>query len=132
MGSWEKYAGNKEIGIFMVEYPELALSMCENVYVDWINGMSQGDMREEEQIRCYRLSRDKKLLNYIYQYKEQIKYVIFVYCNGFEIIRLENISYLLKVLPWDYVIYPMMVQTVSSLYNISVPVDLDKKGELKK
>lgn len=127
MESREKYAGNKSIGIFMIEYSELALSMCENVYVDWINGMSQGDMREQERFRCYRLSRDKELLNFIYQYKEQLKYVIFVYCEGFEIIRLVNIPYLLKLLPWDYVIYPMMVQTVSSLCNISVPKDLSKK-----
>lgn len=76
MDSYRKYNGAKEIGVFMIEYPEFALSMCENVYCDWINGMAQGDMRGQEEFKEYRLSRDKKLLEYIYQFREQIKYVI--------------------------------------------------------
>lgn len=127
--SLNKYTGNKNVGIFMVEYPEFALSMCENVYADWKDGMSHGDMREQEQFRSYRLSRDKKMLNFIYHYKEQIKYIIFVYYTDFEIIRLENIPYLLNLIPWDYVIYPMAVKTISSLYNITVPQDFSIKGQ---
>ncbi len=46
--SLEKYNGTKEIGIFMIEYDESALGMIECVYTDWINGMSQGDMRKQE------------------------------------------------------------------------------------
>ncbi len=126
--SCNKYTGSKEIGIFMIEYSEFALSMCEDVYHDWIDGMSQGDMREQEKFRCYRLSRDKQLLNYMYQFKEVIKYVIFINCEGFEVIRLENIPYLLNLLPWDYVIYPMFVNNVTSLYNITIP-RIVEKGE---
>ncbi len=129
--SLRKYTGNAEVGIFMIEYPEFALSMCENVYNDWIDGMSQGDMREQEKIRCYRLSRDKQLLDFMYQNKKYIKYVIFVYCDGFEIIRLENIPYLLKLLPWDYIIYPLMVNSISSLYNISIPENIEKKEKIE-
>ena len=51
----------------MIEYDESALGMIECVYTDWINGMSQGDMRKQEDFKNYRLSRDKKILNYIYQ-----------------------------------------------------------------
>ena len=130
--SLEQYAGNKGVGIFLVEYSDFALSMIENVYKDWINGMAQGDMREQEKFHCYRLTRDKRLLDFIYQYKEQIKYVIFVYCSGFEIIRLENIPYLLNLLPWEYIIYPMTVKNISSVYNISVPADLKEKDGMKK
>ena len=90
--------------------------------------MSSGDMREEEKFKFYRLSRDKKLLNFIYQYKDKIKYVIFVYCNGFEIIRLENIPYLLDLMPWDYYIYPLIAWKVASVGNISVPGVLPKEG----
>lgn len=108
--SLEKYNGTKEIGIFMIEYDESALGMIECVYTDWINGMSQGDMRKQEDFKNYRLSRDKKILNYIYQFKDKIRYVIYVYRDGFEIIRTDNIPYLLKLMPWDYMIYPMIVQ----------------------
>lgn len=59
MESYKKYTGSKQIGIFMIEYPENALAMCENVYHDWIDGMSQGDMRGQEKFKEYRLSRDK-------------------------------------------------------------------------
>ncbi len=129
--SVRKYAENVETGIFMIEYSELALGMCENIYDGWIDGMSQGDMREQEQFRCYRLSRDKQLLDFMYRNKRYIKYVIFVYCGGFEIIRLDNIPYLLKILPWDYIIYPLEVKLISSLYNISISKNVEKKEEIE-
>lgn len=129
MDSYRKYIGAKEIGIFMIEYPEFALSMCENVYCDWIDGMAQGDMREQEKFKEYRLSRDKKLLEYIYQFREQIKYVIFVNRVRYEVIRTVNIPYLLKLIPWDFVIYPLAVTTVSTVKNISVPANLGHGGE---
>lgn len=119
INSLDKYTGKKNIGIFMIEYSDYALSMFENVYKDWINGMSQGDMRTPEEFHCYRLTRDRELLNFIYQHKDKIKYVIFTYYNDFEIIRLENIPYLIKLIPWEYVIKPMLVKNMASLYNIS-------------
>lgn len=73
--SLNKYSGRKEVGAFLVEYAEIALSMFENVYAEWKDGMSQGDMRVPEKWDCYRLSRDKNLLEFIYQYKGQIDYV---------------------------------------------------------
>lgn len=121
MESYEKYAGPKQVGIFMIEYPEFALAMYENVYQGWIDGMSDGDMREEEDFKEYRLSRDKRLLEYIYQYKDEIQCVVFWNHARFEVIRTENIPYLIKLLPWEYCIYPLNVTTVDSLHNISVP-----------
>lgn len=128
--SYEKYTGSKQVGIFMVEYPELALTMHENVYQDWINGMSQGNMREPEKFKEYRLSRDKNLLQYIYQFKDEIQYVIFMNHIRIEVIRTDNIPYLIKLLPWDYVIYPLTVNTVTSLCNISVPAASKQEGEM--
>ncbi len=128
MTSYRNYMGSKQIGIFMIEYPEYALAMCENVYHEWIDGMSQGDMRGQEEFMEYRLSRDKKLLEYIYQFKNEIQYVIFLNNKRFEVIRTENIPYLIKLLPWDYVIYPLNVNTFSSVYNISVPIDSENEG----
>lgn len=129
MESYSKYNGTKEVGIFMVEYPEVALAMSENVYCDWIDGMAQGDMREQEKFKEYRLSRDKKLLKYIYQFWNQIKYVIFVNQVRYEVIRTENIPYLLRLMPWDFEIYPLAVTTISTVKNISVPVNIGQGEE---
>lgn len=130
MESYAKYTGSKQIGMFMIEYPEFALAMCENIYQDWIDGMSQGDMREQEDFKEYRLSRDKNLLQYVYQFKDEVQYVVFLNHMRIEVIRTENIPYLIKLLPWDYVIYPLMVNTVASVYNISVPADSKQEGEI--
>ena len=129
MGSYTKYTGSKQIGMFMIEYPEFALAMCENVYQDWKDGMSQGDMREQENFKEYRLSRDKNLLQYVYQFKDEIQYVVFLNRMRIEVIRTENIPYFINLLPWDYVIYPLMVNTMASVYNISVPTDPKQEGE---
>lgn len=128
--SCNKYKGSKEVGIFMVEYSEFALSMLENVYQNWIKGMSRGDMREPEKFICYRLSRDKRLLNYIYEFKDIIKYVIFINCDGFEVIRLENIPYLLNLLPWDYSIVPNnFIDSTSLIYMGAIKVNTKKEKE---
>lgn len=131
MESYGKYTGSRQIGMFMIEYPENALAMFENVYQGWISGMTQGDIREPEQFNEYRLSRDKNLLQYVYQFKEAIKYVIFWNCARIEVVRTENIPYLLKLLPWNYTIMPFKQTTfVTSLYNISVPADPKQEGEI--
>lgn len=115
------YKGDKDTSIFMIEYNDLALTMYENVFEDWIDGLSNGDIREPETVKFYRISRDKKLLNYIYQFRNIIKYVIFVYGKEYEAIKLNNIPYLLKLMPWDYVIAPYMGTTlISSLYEIGL------------
>lgn len=129
MKSYKNYSGEKQVGIFMIEYTEMALAMTEDVYCDWINGMSNGDMREPEKYKEYRLSRDKTLLEYIYQFRNEIKYIIFINYSRYEIICTENIPYLIKLMPWKYAIYPMQVMTVSGMSNISVPVGAEKDGE---
>lgn len=142
INSLDKYNGNKAVGIFMIENSEFAMSMMENVYVDWIDGMSQGDLREQQSFNCYRLSRDKTMLKYLYDFRDKLKYVIYIYtdlvhreggvgfevfeCNEvrkFEVIKIDNIPYLLQLLPWDFVIAPMYVKSVSSIYNISQKAD---------
>lgn len=124
--SREKYSGNKKIGIFMIEYPEVALAMCENVYGNWIDGMAHGDMRDQENFNEYRLSRDKELLKYIYDYKSVIKYVVFMNPVRCEVIRTEKILYLLNLMPWEYLIYPMQVYTVSTMSNITMRDPFEK------
>lgn len=127
LASFRKYMDSiqsKKVAIFMIEYPEYALAMYENIYCDWITGMAQGDMRKPEEFYEYRLSRDKELLEYVYQFKNEIKYVIFVNKNRFEVICTENIPYLIKLLSCDYVICPLYCAThIASVYSISVPTN---------
>ena len=137
--SMHKYKGAKDIGIFLIENSEMTLTMLENIFVGWKDGMSHGDLRKQQSFSCYRLSRDKKLLNYLYELRNELKYVIYVYTDlvyrhggsglaafdcdevrKFEIIKIENIPYLLKLLPWDFIICSKQVTAVSSMYNISV------------
>ena len=117
----DKNKKNVSTGIFLVDYPEFALSMYEDIYKDWIDGMSFGDMRSPEKFKEYRLSRDKQLLGYIFDFKNLIKYVIFVNINRCEIIKIDKIPYLLNLLPWDYRISPMVVSNNYKLSNISLP-----------
>lgn len=142
--SLENYNGNKEVGIFLIENPEFALSMLENIFEDYPNGISHGDLREQQTFMCYRLSRDKKMLNYLYTFKDRIKYIFYcytdyerskeqtgiasLYCNAikkYEIIKLDSIPYLLKLLPWDFATSPLFVNRVSSVYNISSKIQTD-------
>lgn len=120
--SLDNYKGNKQIGIFMIEYNDaLSAEMVENIYKDFSPQMTKGDFDEAKIFQCYRLSRDKELLNYIYNYKDKLKYIIYVYCDfvrdedtkgkdfcnckavsKIEIIKIESIPNILKLLPWDY------------------------------
>ena len=76
--SYDRYKGEKERGVFLIEYPDLALSMSENLDDIITIGISAGDLLRQEKCPTYRLSRDKKLLQYVYEFREKIKYVIFV------------------------------------------------------
>ena len=129
MDSLNKYTGDKDIGIFLIEYTDLALEMYENIYNGWIDGMTNGDLREPEKVKFYRLTRDKNLLEYIYSFKGDIKYVFFLYGKDCEIIKLESIPYLLKLIPWDYTIAPYIGTTlVASIYNFSSQNYIEQKG----
>ena len=120
----QKYNGAKDIGIFLIENSDTALTMIEDIFVDWKDGMSHGDLREQQSFNCYRLSRDKNMLNYLYGLRNELKYVIYIYdCDEvkkFEIIKTENIPYLLKLLPWNFYIGSKQVTAISAMYNISV------------
>jgi len=63
--SFQKYKGKKDISIFMIQYSDMALEMYENIYENWIDGMSNGDLREPERLDCYRITRDKEILEYL-------------------------------------------------------------------
>ena len=43
-----------------------------------------------------------------------------------EVIRTEKILYLLNLMPWEYLIYPMQVYTVSTMSNITMRDPFEK------
>ena len=64
------------------------------------------------------------MFEYIYSFKEDIKYVFFVYGKDCEIIKLESIPYLLKLMPWEYTIAPYIGTTlISSIYSVTMSDD---------
>lgn len=120
INSLNQYNGNKEIGVFIIEMTEFTLSMHENIYNGLKNGLTYGDLRNPQSFICYRLSRDKDMLQYLYSFKDSIDFIIFVNCEGFEVIKLENIPEIIKLLPWDFVIAPLKVKERHSLLTLSV------------
>ena len=122
MDSYEKYQGMKEIGVFMIEYQDMALGMWEdfgNIKCEvWYGDMLCSHKRYD----YYRLSRDVELLNFIYKFKDKINFVIMVCGYNVEIIFVENIPELLKLIPYKFKIHaPSIMCKQASLYGISVP-----------
>lgn len=91
----------------MIEYDESALGMIECIQIGSM--VCRKVICKQEDFKIIVLVGDKKILNYIYQFKDKIRYVIYVYRDGFEIIRTDNIPYY-KLMHWDYMIYLMIVQ----------------------
>ena len=100
-----------------------ALQMYEHKYDNDVNGLRM-DYIQPEKISGYRLSRDKKLLSYIYTFFHcNISYVCFlsqVYSNGqsclnCDVISVRNIPILLKYLK-DYYIQAGSVFQLYSHY----------------
>lgn len=120
INSLERYKGEKEIGVFVIEYPEYALAMCENIS-DIKTGLRFDDLCEQHKFNEYRLSRDKKMLDFLYQYRNKITFVIYASYNRIEIIKIENIPEMKKLIPWQYVVCPLYVHNREFLYGISIP-----------
>lgn len=103
--SLSKYDGIKNKRIFLIDYPDLALTMVEDTYRNVKKGVQIGDLRQQQYVEWYQLSRDKAMLNYLYSLRDKIDVVIFVNGKGIvELIKVENIPELLKMLPWDFII----------------------------
>lgn len=130
--SWEHHAsridtykGNKDTTIFMVEYLDGALHMCENFTVsDLKKDAFWGDMLRQEKYAYYRLSLDKELLNYIYTFKNKVDYIVLVTDMAPpEVIQLDAIPDLIKLNPNGFTIAsPGAMGEVQCLYGMSIPM----------
>ena len=89
MESYDKYTGDKDISVFMIESDDL-LRVYE---IKSDTGIYFGDIDDHLDEDDYCLIYDNELLSFIYDYKDKIHYVIFVGKNGqqLEVIKTENI-----------------------------------------
>ena len=92
--SYDKYKGQKNVSIFIVECVEIGLEMAEDV---------SDDKKMPEYYSNYHLSKDRNLLKFLYGLKDKITYVIFDLLEEMEIIKVDSIPKLLKSLPYDFV-----------------------------
>jgi len=122
--SFHKYRGNKNIGVFLIEYNEMAMSMIEDCYVD-VHEMRIGDLHKQEHFNDYRLSRDKAMLDFIYEYRNDIQYVVYLCKTAIEIISVNHIPNLKSLLPWEYRIAPNHTIERRAVYKINIPNQID-------
>lgn len=129
LGSLRKYNGYKDISIFLIENSEVNIEMHENTFKDMREGLiCNYKMRQEHFIR-YMLSRDKRVLEYLYSFKDKINYIVYFYEEGFEIIKVENIPDLYKWIPNEYIMIPRQIQTTHIIFNITTKFSLGENNE---
>ena len=117
-----KYTGNKQHGIFLIEYADSALCMSKKYAADLLLDVSYGDLISSEN-PAYRLSRDIDLLKYIYDKRDDIEFVIFVDENNFhgtliDVIKSANALEIIKLLHEGYDFHCAMIG--SSHYGIGI------------
>ena len=123
----ESYKGNKDTAVFMIAYMDGVLHMKEHFPVPdlpletWFGDM----MPRQASFQGYRLSRDKEMLKYIYQFRNLIQYVIMVTdTEPPEIIKVSSIPEINKLNPNGYAIVASPIQQeVRSTYGISIPIN---------
>ena len=81
--SLNKYDGKKDVGIFLIEY----------------KGALLPKKQKEEVLEFYKLSEDKNLLRYMYDFKYKIHYVIFTDRQNCQVIETKLIQKLIKEVP---------------------------------
>jgi len=122
--SLDKYTGNKNIGIFMIQYNDSALCL-DVIYPDVKTEIYYGDLLKRPDYGGYRLTHDSNMLEYIYQFKDKIQFVAFFNNDCFhgkrcEIICVENIPEILKIVKGKYRFHCAMIGTAHTLQTLSV------------
>ncbi|ERK33894.1 MULTISPECIES: hypothetical protein [Enterococcus] len=72
--------------------------------LEGVNELYAGDLVRQEKLDSYRLTRDKKLLDWLYEFKDKLQYVIFLTRTSVEIIKIDNIPNVQTLLPYKYAI----------------------------
>ena len=69
------------------------------------------------------------MLNYIYNFKDKIKYIIYFYEENFEVIKVENIPDIYKQLKNDYLILPRSIIEIHKISNTLIRFNLRSEDE---
>lgn len=109
--SLQKYAGCREIGIFLIEY----------------QGPLFKTMRRGELVGFYHLHQDAQLLRYIAEYQDELSYVIFADGQNCEVIELKNIPTLIEQAPCDIQFEPGRWKEVH--VNLAVDMTIDGRNQ---
>ena len=138
--SWERHihsmgknAGDKTTAVFMIQYDDSALKTDINCS-ELKEGICYGDLLKKPEYSGYRLTYDSKLLEYIYQFKDKVQYVAFCNKDCFngkkcEIICVENIPELLKIVSGKYSFHCATIGTSHMIQGISIPCTSKERNE---
>lgn len=118
-------------GIFMIDMRrELSLMMCENSQRLYDSSIQYGRLwKSPETVHGYSLGLDKNLLNWLYQYRSFLKFVIFATSDFLDIVCLENIPKIIEANIFGYIIYPCVSFNICSGYSFNLPYDLKLENE---
>ena len=129
--NWEKHIrsldryeyANNGIGVFLIDASKTLLRMKEIIAPgdpqDYLGGRIMhysflNEPRYTPYWDIYSLVRDKNLLNYMYDFRQKVKYVVFQSCKCYEVINLNNI-------PYDFKIYGCPGVNFGAISCITVP-----------
>lgn len=119
--SAQKYIGNKEIGIFIIENNDLVLNMIEDLSP--VKGNTRyGNLYIPKSFPYYSLVHDKKMLDFMYSFREQVNYVIYITDKELEVIKLDSIPTIKKLQPFDYqILSSTIVSSTHTLFHVTLP-----------
>lgn len=127
--SLNKYEGNKNHKIFMIEYSDAVLRMAKKYPKDLLSNVYYGDLYVRED-PSYRISRDINILRYIYEKREIIDYVIFVNDSNMkdiqvDIVNTRNALEIIKLLHEGYEVHCAIVASAQTGISITIPDKLN-------
>jgi len=131
--SLNKYTGSQEHGIFMIEYADSALCMSRRYTPDLMLNVSYGDLIPREN-PAYRLSRDMDLLQYVYEKRDAVEFVVFVNRDCFhgmhiDIIKASNALEVIKLLHEGYDFHCANMGSSKFGIGIALPNSIGDKYE---
>lgn len=101
INSLNKYDNNKEISIFMIEYKGAPLTIKER----------------DRFIEFYKIYKDKQVIEFISSYKNQIKYVIYINNNDYQVIEIKKVTENFVPHPNNYEIKPgRMINSSNNIF----------------
>ena len=116
--------------IFMIEYSDDALRMNKKYPQGLMLDVTYGDLLKKE-CPIYRFSRDSQLLDYIYESRKKVEYVIFInessFGNYVDVIKTQNALEIKKLLYDGYDFHCAMIGTTEVAVGISIPIEKGKE-----